>query len=136
MLDIDHFKLYNDTYGHVIGDQVLILTVQAIQSHIKKTDTVGRWGGEEFGVILPNTTISQAKLVSDRIRHTLSELPLFNVEGKTIPKPTISQGIATLPDHTSDVDELVIIADRALCRAKNKGRDQVAIGKPAQTSQS
>jgi len=136
MLDIDHFKLYNDTYGHVIGDQVLILTVQAIQSHIKKTDTVGRWGGEEFGVILPNTTISQAKLVADRIRHTLSELPLFNVEGKTIPKPTISQGIATLPDHTSDVDKLVIIADRALYRAKNKGRDQVAIGKPAQTSQS
>jgi len=136
MLDIDYFKLYNDTYGHVIGDQVLILTVQAIQSHIKKTDTVGRWGGEEFGVILPNTTISQAKLVANRIRHTLSELPLFDVEGKTIPKPTISQGIATLPDHTSDVDELVIIADRALYRAKNKGRDQVAIGKPAQTSQS
>jgi len=75
-------------------------------------------------------------LVANRIRHTLSELPLFDVEGKTIPKPTISQGIATLPDHTSDVDELVIIADRALYRAKNKGRDQVAIGKPAQTSQS
>ncbi|MCK4488979.1 MAG: diguanylate cyclase, partial [Anaerolineales bacterium] len=136
MLDIDHFKLYNDTYGHVIGDQVLILTVQAIQSHIKKTDTVGRWGGEEFGVILPNTTLSQAKIVADRIRHTLSELPLFNVEGKTIPKPTISQGIATLPDHTLDVDELVIIADRALYQAKNKGRDQVAIGKPSQSSQS
>ena len=136
MLDIDHFKLYNDTYGHVIGDQVLILTVQAIQSHIKKTDTVGRWGGEEFGVILPKTTLSQAKIVADRIRHTLSELPLFNVEGKTIPKPTISQGIATLPDHTLDVDELVIIADRALYQAKNKGRDQVAIGKPSQSSQS
>ncbi|MGB2954373.1 MAG: histidine kinase N-terminal 7TM domain-containing protein, partial [Anaerolineales bacterium] len=135
MLDIYHFKLYNDTYGHVIGDQVLILTVQAIQSHIKKTDTVGRWGGEEFGVILPNTTLSQAKMVADRIRHTLSELPLFNVEGNTIPKPTISQGIATLQDHTSDVDELVIIADRALYLAKNKGRDQVAIGKPSQSSQ-
>ncbi len=136
MLDIDHFKLYNDTYGHVIGDQVLILTVQAIQSHIKKTDTVGRWGGEEFGVILPKTTLSQAKIVANRIRHTLSELPLFNVEGKTIPKPTISQGIATLPDHTSDVDELVIIADRALYQAKNKGRDQVSIGKSSQSSQS
>ncbi len=136
MLDIDHFKLYNDTYGHVVGDQVLILTVQAIQSHIKKTDAVGRWGGEEFGMILPNTTISQAKMVADRIRHTLSELPLFNVEGKPIPKPTISQGIATLPDHTSDADELVIIADRALYQAKNKGRDQVAVGKPSQLSQS
>ncbi len=134
MLDIDYFKLYNDTYGHVVGDQVLRLTVEAIQSHIKKTDTVGRWGGEEFGVILPNATIAQANMVANRIRRTLSELPLFNVEGKTIPKPTISQGIATLPDHTTDVDDLVIIADRALYRAKDKGRDQVAVGKPSKAS--
>lgn len=133
MLDIDYFKNYNDTYGHIIGDQVLRLTVQAIQSHIKKTDTVGRWGGEEFGVILPNTTITQAKMVANRIRSTLSELPLFNVEGNTIPKPTISQGIGTIPDHTNDVDELVIIADRALYRAKNKGRDQVAVGEPSKS---
>jgi diguanylate cyclase (GGDEF)-like protein len=132
MLDIDHFKLYNDTYGHIVGDQVLRLTVQAIQSHIKKTDTVGRWGGEEFGIILPNATTTQANMVANRIRHTLAELPLFNVEGQTIPKPTISQGIGTLPDHTTDIDELVIIADRALFRAKNRGRDQVAVGKPSQ----
>ncbi|MCJ7716207.1 MAG: diguanylate cyclase [Anaerolineales bacterium] len=134
MLDIDYFKLYNDTYGHIVGDQVLRLTVQAIQSHIKKTDTVGRWGGEEFGVILPNATAAQANIVANRIRQTLAELPLFDVEGLTIPKPTISQGIGTMPDHTSDVDELVIIADRALYRAKNKGRDQVTEGKPSQSS--
>ncbi|MGB2963234.1 MAG: histidine kinase N-terminal 7TM domain-containing protein [Anaerolineales bacterium] len=133
MLDIDYFKLYNDTYGHIIGDQVLRLTVQAIQSHIKKTDTVGRWGGEEFGVILPNTTITQASMVANRIRRTLSELPLFNVEGNTIPKPTISQGIGNLPDHTTDADDLVIIADRALFLAKNKGRDRVAIGEPSKS---
>ena len=134
MLDIDYFKLYNDTYGHIIGDQVLRLTVQAIQSHIKKTDTIGRWGGEEFGVILPNATTVQANMVANRIRQTLAELPLFDVESQTIPKPTISQGIATMPDHTSDVDELVIIADRALYMAKDKGRDQVAEGKPSQSS--
>jgi len=132
MLDIDHFKLYNDTYGHTIGDQVLRLTVQAIESHIKKTDTVGRWGGEEFGIVLPNATTTQANMVANRIRRTLSELPLFNVEGNTIPKPTISQGIATMPKHTSDIDELVVIADRALYRAKAKGRDQVAVGVPSQ----
>jgi diguanylate cyclase (GGDEF)-like protein len=131
MLDIDHFKQYNDTYGHIVGDEVLRLTVQAIQSHIKKTDTVGRWGGEEFGVILPNATVTQANMVANRIRSTLAELPLFNVEGKTIPKPTISQGIATMPEHTTDADELVIIADRALYRAKDRGRDQVAVGKPS-----
>jgi diguanylate cyclase (GGDEF)-like protein len=130
MLDIDYFKQYNDTYGHMVGDEVLRLTVQAVQSHIKKTDIVGRWGGEEFGIILPNATTTQANMVANRIRRTLSELPLFNVEGNTIPKPTISQGIANIPEHTADADELVIIADRALYRAKNKGRDQVAVGPP------
>jgi len=129
MLDIDYFKIYNDTYGHIVGDQVLRLTVQAIQSHIKKTDTIGRWGGEEFGVVLPNATTSQANMVANRIRRTLAELPLFDVEGQTIPKPTISQGIGNIPDHTDDVDELVIIADRALYRAKERGRDQIAVGK-------
>lgn len=133
MLDIDHFKQYNDTYGHIVGDEVLRLTVQAIESHIKKTDTVGRWGGEEFGIILPNATTTQANMIANRIRRTLSELPLFNVEGKTIPKPTISQGIANMPEHTTDQDELVIIADRALYRAKDKGRDQVAVGIPSKT---
>ena len=131
MLDIDHFKIYNDTYGHMIGDEVLRLTVQAIRSHIKKTDTVGRWGGEEFGIVLPNATITQANMVANRIRRTLSELPLFDIEGQTIPKPTISQGIATIPDHTINADDLVIIADRALYRAKERGRDQVAVGIPA-----
>lgn len=132
MLDIDHFKIYNDTYGHMVGDEVLRLTVQAIRSHIKKTDTVGRWGGEEFAIVLPNATITQANMVANRIRRTLSELPLFDVGGQTVPKPTISQGIATIPDHTTDADELVIIADRALYRAKERGRDQVAVGVPSQ----
>jgi diguanylate cyclase (GGDEF)-like protein len=131
MLDIDYFKQYNDTYGHVVGDQVLKLTVQAIQSHIKKTDIIGRWGGEEFAILLPNATTAQANMVANRIRNTLSQLPLADNEGKPIPKPTISQGIATTPVHTDDVDNLVIIADRALYRAKEKGRDQVAVGLPS-----
>jgi diguanylate cyclase (GGDEF)-like protein len=136
MLDIDYFKQYNDTYGHIIGDEVLRITVQAMKSHIKKTDTIGRWGGEEFGIILPNATTTQTNMVANRIRRTLSELPLFDVEGKTIPKPTISQGLANIPEHTTDPDELVIIADRALYRAKNKGRDQVAVGKPSKKESS
>lgn len=127
MLDIDHFKQYNDTYGHVVGDQVLKLTVQAMKEHIKSTDAVGRWGGEEFGIALPNANIEQAEMVAQRIRKTLAELPLYDTQGDPIPKPTVSQGIATLPDHTQDTDELIIIADRALYRAKEKGRDQVLI---------
>jgi diguanylate cyclase (GGDEF)-like protein len=127
MLDIDHFKQYNDTYGHVVGDQVLKLTVQAMKEHVKSTDAVGRWGGEEFGIALPNANIEQAEMVAQRIRKTLDTLPLTNTEGEPIPKPTVSQGIATLPDHSHDIDELIIIADRALYQAKEKGRDQVLI---------
>lgn len=129
MLDIDYFKQYNDTYGHVVGDEVLRLTVQAIKEHIKSTDSVGRWGGEEFGIALPNANVEQAEMVAQRIRRTLSELPLEDAEGDPIPKPTISQGIATLPYHTSDVDELIVIADRALYKAKHKGRDQFMIAR-------
>ena len=68
MLDIDHFKAYNDAYGHVTGDQVLRLSVQAIQAHVKQTDPVGRWGGDEFGVVLPNATTDQTRGVAERIR--------------------------------------------------------------------
>jgi len=127
MLDIDHFKQYNDTYGHAVGDQVLKLTVKAIQEHIKRSDAVGRWGGEEFGIALPDANLQQAEMVANRIRRTLANLPLQDTNGDPIPKPTISQGIASLPTHTEDVDELIIIADRALYKAKERGRDQVLI---------
>jgi len=127
MLDIDYFKQYNDTYGHVVGDEVLRLTVQAIEQNIKSKDAVGRWGGEEFGITLPEATLDQAEKVAHRIRRTLKNLPLKDTYGNPIPKPTISQGIATLPDHTRDIDELIIIADRALYQAKSRGRDQFMI---------
>jgi diguanylate cyclase (GGDEF)-like protein len=125
MLDIDYFKRYNDSYGHVIGDQVLKLTVKAIESHIKENDLVGRWGGEEFGIALPGASSTQALQVAERIRETLTELPLVDTDKKPIPKPTVSQGIAALLEHTRDVHELIIIADRALYKAKEKGRDQI-----------
>ncbi|MEW6716701.1 MAG: diguanylate cyclase [Chloroflexota bacterium] len=127
MLDIDHFKLYNDRYGHVIGDEVLRMIVRAIQEHVKKTDAVGRWGGEEFGVVLCGATTDQARQVAERIRETLAVLPLVNGKKKSIPKPTVSQGIATYPDHAADSDELVVLADRMLYQSKGAGRDQVSV---------
>lgn len=126
MLDIDHFKQYNDTYGHILGDKVLRLTVQAIESHIKKGDLVGRWGGEEFAVALPRANRDQALQVAERIRTTLAELPINNHLGESIPTPTVSQGIATLFTHSSDINELLILADRALYKAKERGRDQIS----------
>jgi diguanylate cyclase (GGDEF)-like protein len=127
MLDIDLFKEYNDRYGHVIGDEVLRLTVQAIRTHIKTTDIVGRWGGEEFGVILTGATTEHALQVAERIRQTLLELPLKTEAGLPLVKPTVSQGIATFPEHCVSSAKLVICADQALYQAKDAGRDQVRI---------
>jgi diguanylate cyclase (GGDEF)-like protein len=127
MLDIDLFKKYNDTYGHVVGDEVLRLIVQAIQAHIKRTDVVGRWGGEEFAIVLAETTTEQARAVATRVRETLAALPLMDRADKPIPKPTVSQGIATFPDHADNAELLVDVADRALSVAKEAGRDQVRV---------
>lgn len=127
MLDIDHFKDYNDRYGHALGDQVLRLIVQAVRAHVKRTDIVGRWGGEEFAIALVGASSQQASRVAERVRKTLSELSLTDREGRPLPKPTVSQGIAAFPEHASGPDELVDCADRALYQAKSRGRDQIQV---------
>jgi diguanylate cyclase (GGDEF)-like protein len=125
MLDIDHFKEYNDRYGHVTGDMVLKAIVQVIRANIKKADTVGRWGGEEFGIVLPNTDIHQARLVADRIRKTLATTPIRDQSGATTMKPTVSQGISSYPEFTSNAEQLIDQADRSLYRAKARARDEI-----------
>jgi len=127
MLDIDYFKEYNDRYGHVTGDLILTAIVQAIQANVKKTDIVGRWGGEEFGIVLPRTDSERAQIVADRVRHTLAAMPLTDDQGHEVPKPTVSQGIATYPTTAASAEQLIDLADVALYRAKGKGKDQVHI---------
>ncbi len=121
MMDIDYFKQYNDTYGHVVGDEVLCLLVQAILSHVKNSDIVGRWGGEEFAVALPGASSRKALIVAERIRSTLASMELNDRDGNPIPKPTVSQGIATFPQDVGDAMELVDVADQALYIAKKRG---------------
>ena len=135
MLDIDHFKQYNDRYGHLLGDQVLVLTAQVIRQHIKHGDIVGRWGGEEFGIALPRTSLAQAMIVAQRIRRTLAAMALHDEQGNPIDKPTVSQGIASFPQHAATPEALVDCADRRLYEAKNNGRDQVATGDLQRDSQ-
>jgi diguanylate cyclase (GGDEF)-like protein len=125
MLDIDYFKQYNDRYGHVIGDRVLQVIVQAIRENIKHEDLVGRWGGEEFGIALPNTSAPQGLIVAERIRRTLAAMEMRDNAGGPIEKPTISQGLASFPDHANSPEALVDRADRMLYLAKEHGRDQV-----------
>ena len=135
MLDIDHFKQYNDRHGHMLGDQVLALTAQVIRQHIKHGDIVGRWGGEEFGIALPRTNLAQAMIVAQRIRRTLAAMALHDEQGNPIDKPTVSQGIASFPHHAATPEALVDCADRRLYEAKNNGRDQVATGDLKRDSQ-
>lgn len=125
MMDIDFFKQYNDNYGHLVGDQVLILFARAIKDHVKVSDLFGRWGGEEFVLALPGARGTQAGQVAERIRLALQNIIAFDADGKPVPPPTISQGIAVFPDEAQDVRELIHLADQRQYVAKEKGRDQI-----------
>ena len=125
MLDIDFFKRYNDNYGHIVGDQVLVRLTDLIRRYVKSSDLVGRWGGEEFAIALPNTNGAQAAMVAERIRRALRKVEFQDRDGKKIPSPTISQGIAVFPDEARATDTLIDLADQRLYIAKQRGRDQV-----------
>jgi len=125
MLDIDYFKQYNDTYGHLVGDQILNSLCTAIKQHIKQGDAVGRWGGEEFIISLPNATGEQATQVAKRISETMAALRVEDREQRTVPVPTVSQGIGIFPSEADEIYHLIDLADRRLYVAKERGRNQI-----------
>src|SRR5262249_55182775 len=125
MLDIDYFKQYNDSYGHLAGDEILTNLCKIIKSHIKHTDAVGRWGGEEFAISLPGANAEQTQLIAERIRASMSKLLLRTLDQDTIPVPTISQGIAIFPFETNEAMTLIDLADKRLYVAKERGRNQI-----------
>lgn len=125
MLDIDYFKQYNDTYGHLVGDQILTSLCTIIKRHIKQADAVGRWGGEEFIISLPNATGEQAQQVAKRIGDSMAQLHVEDREHRTLPVPTVSQGIAVFPVEIGEIYPLVDLADRRLYVAKERGRNQI-----------
>lgn len=125
MLDIDYFKQYNDTYGHLTGDEILTALCNTVRSYIKNTDIVGRWGGEEFAICLPNASGAQARQVADRIRQTIAEFQINHENQKALPAPTVSQGIAVFPLEADEIFKLIDLADRRLYIAKARGRNQV-----------
>lgn len=127
MLDIDHFKLYNDTYGHVAGDNVLTLVAQALKASVRKSDSVGRWGGEEFGVLLPGAGLVEAKRVARTIRRAVAELAPSDGHGRPISSPTVSQGVAAYPFPAASGSKLIEEADAALYQAKADGRNQLVV---------
>jgi len=125
MLDIDYFKQYNDTFGHLVGDRILKTLCTAIKHHIKLTDAVGRWGGEEFVISLPGASGLEALRVAERIGETMALLKIEDREQNTIPVPTVSQGVAVFPMEADEIYQLIDRADRRLYIAKERGRNQI-----------
>lgn len=128
MLDIDYFKQYNDTYGHLVGDRILNALCSAIQHNIKQTDAVGRWGGEEFVISLPGAAGKQAFQIAKRIGETMRSLRVVDRDQRSVPIPTVSQGIAVYPYEADEIYRLIDVADRRLYVAKERGRNQIEPG--------
>ena len=123
LLDIDRFKSINDTYGHATGDQVLREISSAIENIVRDGDVLARWGGEEFAIMLPLTSLEQAITMAERIRETISEMEII-VENNII-RTTVSIGIAQKDSNIHSIDKLFTLADASLYQAKNSGRNMV-----------
>lgn len=128
MIDLDHFKQVNDQYGHPVGDRVLAACSRMIQQRLRGSDAIGRYGGEEFLVILPATESAQALVVLDELRIAFSTLR-HTANGETF-RVQVSVGIACYPQFKT-ASQLLEAADAALYRAKREGRNRVVIGGPA-----
>src|SRR5207237_7577115 len=119
MADIDHFKEYNDAFGHLTGDEMLIKVARALRASTREVDCVVRYGGEEFVVLLPETDADAAVETAERIRARVA------TEGLAGGSITLSVGIAEFPTHGDSPESLIAAADGALYRAKREGRDRV-----------
>jgi diguanylate cyclase (GGDEF)-like protein/PAS domain S-box-containing protein len=119
MLDIDHFKKINDTYGHLAGDKVLAKSAEIIRKSVRKTDIVGRYGGEEFIIVLPECTLADGAIVAEKIRAAVQE---SEFEGGI--QVTISAGLVENKDETAE--QLIDAADQYLYQAKHNGRNRIA----------
>lgn len=129
MADIDHFKKVNDTFGHATGDEVIKLLAEILHATARKVDLVGRYGGEEFCVVLPGLTIEQAFAVAERIRLRLNDESIKRYE--TGPHVTASFGVSSLKDNPVSPSEMNNFADEALYVAKKSGRNRVIYWQPA-----
>ncbi len=128
MVDIDRFKVINDTFGHLVGDRVIRFIANALTDSVKGRDTVARFGGEEFCIILPNTKPEGAQIVAESIRKTIEEARLRrSKDGELLGKITVSLGVAWAKAGQNS-EALIDLADQALYQAKRSGRNRVAIG--------
>lgn len=129
MIDLDDFKSLNDRYGHATGDEVLAACARLISSNLRESDTVGRYGGEEFAVFLPETSIADGAFVAEKLRLVIEALEIESPDGAAELVPvTISIGVAATPDMaTPDEQALLNRADQALYEAKRAGRNRISV---------
>jgi len=125
LVDVDHFKRVNDSHGHLIGDEVLRALAAELRQQVRESDVVGRFGGEEFTVLLPRTDDAGAYGIAERLRTSAGRLSVAAADARI--NVTVSIGVAVLGQHGNDLFELLAAADVALYRAKDAGRDQVRI---------
>jgi diguanylate cyclase (GGDEF)-like protein len=125
IVDIDHFKRVNDTYGHLVGDQVLAAIAAMLRGQVRDYDVVGRFGGEEFVVLLPRADMAEARRVAERLRTRVGRMAI-PVDENVI-RVTISVGVAIMSIHGQDLIDLLATADLALYRAKAMGRDRICL---------
>jgi len=123
MLDIDDFKVYNDTLGHQNGDRILKDMATLLKNHSRKMDYVCRYGGEEFAVILPYTDKNEAVMIAERMRENIARTPFLNQEVLPNKILTVSIGVATFPENANSTAELISYSDKALYEAKKKGKN-------------
>jgi diguanylate cyclase (GGDEF)-like protein len=133
VMDIDHFKKINDTYGHDVGDVVLKTFAGVLRGIVRQSDICARFGGEEFVVLLPNTDLEGAKVLAERIRTTVAKNPVEH--GSIVIVFTVSIGISQYRKGMQNIDELIKEADIALYRAKEGGRNRVEVFIPDETAE-
>ena len=130
LFDIDHFKVYNDQNGHLVGDRLLRLLAKLVRDSVRSDDYFGRFGGEEFVLVMSGRSASQAMSAADVIRHRIEEYPFEGEATQPGGRLTISGGVACFPDDADDSVELLRNADTALYEAKNSGRNRVFRAEP------
>ncbi len=126
MIDVDHFKNINDVYGHAAGDKVLIAVAESIRRPLRTNDLVARYGGEEFSVLLPETSVENAVGIAERLRERVSEASPGEIDGKELPKVTVSIGVNEFKPGDS-LESVIASADSAMYLAKKAGRNCVRV---------